>query len=216
MTHTPNFLPHCARNFQTHGYFRESDFWKNFTLWTDAVTPTRMLSRRQVVFLRSADGGDDVHSPNAWLSRSSPNTGATAQPGQHGRYAATRLSCRTSTMTIPWRRRFFLQLAKVHPNLSVIPTSRSAWGSSATRCSSCKTQTLTSSTLPSQTSTWVCSNQYGSLVSGTANKTKHENIWLLTSTTRTGSQPRRPGRVSTHPKACVGSHSDISQQRWPK
>ena len=39
------------------------------------------------------------------LSRSSPNTSSTTQPEQHGRCATARLSCRTSTMTISWRRR---------------------------------------------------------------------------------------------------------------
>ena len=87
------------------------------------------------------------------LLRSSPSTGSTTQPGQHGRYEAAHLSCRTSTMTISWRRHsLFCSHQDFTQICPFIPTSPFAWGSSATCCSSCKTHTLATSTLPSQVS----------------------------------------------------------------
>ena len=95
------------------------------------------------------------------LSRSSPSTGSTTQPRQHGRYKAAHLSCRTTTMTKPGKRRdpFFKQQVSVR-TCPLFPDSRFTLGSSATCCGSCTTPTLAQSTSLSQASTRASSNQY--------------------------------------------------------
>ena len=70
------------------------------------------------------------------LSRSSPNTGSTTQPGQHGRYEAAHLSCRTSTLTTSWQRQsLFCSHQDYSQTCRFTRTSPFAWGFSATCCS---------------------------------------------------------------------------------
>ena len=103
------------------------------------------------------------------------NTVSTTQPGQHGRFEAAHFSCRTSTQTASWQRQsLFCSHQDYTQMCRFSPTSPFAWGFSATCCSSCKTQTLASSTLPSQVLTQACSNRYDYLASGAANKPKRE------------------------------------------
>ena len=103
------------------------------------------------------------------------NTVSTTQPGQHGRFEAAHFSCRTSTQTTSWQRQsLFCSHQDYTQMCRLTPTSPFAWGFSATCCSSCKTQTLTSSTLPSQVFTQACSNRYYYLASSAANKPKRE------------------------------------------
>ena len=101
----------------------------------------------------------------------------------------------TSTLTTSWRRQKLFCSQQYYTQICPFtPTSPSAWGFSATCCSSCKTQTSASSTWPSLASTHECPNQYGSLVSVAANELKCARRLAFESR-------RGPGhRVSTHPR----------------
>ena len=160
-------------------------------------------------FSRSADGGG-VHSSGDWLA---PHTGITdifndlrhaivEIVSKHWLHNPARgawaVRSRSPSMQdkhnddIMAATKSFLQSEGFHPNLSVHPNQPFRLGLIRHLLQLiCKTQTLASSTLLSQVSTWVCSNQYGSLVSGAANKPKREKICLGKSTTRTGSQPKK-------------------------
>ena len=70
------------------------------------------------------------------LSTSSPKTGSTTQPKQHGRHEAAHLSCRTSTMTTSWRRHSLFCSQQDYTQIGPFtPTSLFVWGFSATCCS---------------------------------------------------------------------------------
>ena len=198
---------HCPAHEECHADALAQAYESEVMIPSEAFTPA-ILQRNDTGFVtephgfsQSADGGG-VHSSGDWLARgqapatfsktsgtplstSSPKTGSTTQPKQHGRHEAAHLSSRTSTMTTSWRRQSLCCSQQDYTQIGPFtPTSPFVWGFSATCCSSCRTQTLASSTLPSQVSTRVCSNQNGSLVSGAANKP-------LKSTTRTGSLPKK-------------------------